>query len=83
MVRAKKVFGQDSVTVISQKWHNERAIYIAHHIGIDAIGYDAKDVVLRAPKVKLAIREYLSRVKMAVDLLFEHDPHFLGEPIEI
>ena len=83
MVRAKKVFGQESVTVISQKWHNERAIYIAHHIGIDAIGYDAKDVVLRASKVRLAIREYLSRVKMAVDLLFEHDPHFLGEPIEI
>ena len=83
MVRAKKVFGQDSVTVISQEWHNERAIYIAHHIGLDAIAYNAKDVVLRSTKVKLAIREYFARVKMAVDLLFEHDPHFLGEPIVI
>ena len=31
MVRAKFIFGLDNVTVISQKFHNERAIYIAEH----------------------------------------------------
>ncbi|NQX85192.1 MAG: YdcF family protein [Flavobacteriaceae bacterium] len=30
MIRAKDIFGQDSITVISQKFHNERAIYLAN-----------------------------------------------------
>lgn len=83
MVRAKKVFGQDSVTVISQQWHNERAIYIANRIDIDAIAYNARDVSSRSISLKLKVREWLARTKMAVDLLFKHDPHFLGEPIII
>ena len=44
MVRCKEVFGQDSVTVISQYWHNERALYIAEHAGLDAIAFNATDV---------------------------------------
>jgi SanA protein len=31
--RAKYVFGQDSLTVISQKFHNERAVYIGQKLG--------------------------------------------------
>ena len=83
MVRAKKVSGQDSVIVISQQWHNERAIYIARHIGLDAVAYNAKDAVPRVSKVRLTVREYLARTLMSVDLLIGHDPHFLGEPITI
>ena len=40
----KRFSGQDSVTVISQQFHNERAIYLARHCRIHAIGYNAKDV---------------------------------------
>ena len=83
MVRAKKVFGQDSVTVISQDWHNERAIYIANRVGVDAIAFNAEDVYIRTIALKLRVREWLARTKMAFDLLFLHEPHFLGEPIEI
>ena len=79
MVRAKKVFGQDSVTVISQDWHNERAVYIANRVGLDAIAFNAEDVSIRTVRA----REWLARTKMAFDLLFLHEPHFLGEPIEI
>jgi SanA protein len=45
IVRSKEVFGQSSITVISQPFHNERAIYIATRKGIDAIGYNSERVI--------------------------------------
>ncbi len=83
MVRAKKVFGQDSVTVISQDWHNERAIYIANRVGVDAIAFNAEDVTLHTSALKSRVREWFARTKMSFDLLFLHEPHFLGEPVKI
>ena len=44
VIRAKKVFGQDRFTIISQRFHNERALYIAGRNGIEAVGFNAKDV---------------------------------------
>jgi len=82
MVRAKEVFGQESITVISQKFHNERAIYLAEKRGLNAIGFNAKDVNLRSG-FKVQMREYLARVKMFSDLIFGKQPRFFGEQIEI
>lgn len=83
MVRAKRVFGQDSLTVVSQQWHNERALYIANRIGVNAVAYNAADIDFRATKLRVTVREWLARTKMVFDLLFMCDPHFLGDPIEI
>ncbi|MBO4741908.1 MAG: YdcF family protein [Bacteroidales bacterium] len=80
MVRTKKIFGQDSVTVISQNWHNKRALFIAKNYGIDAVGFNANDVAF---SLTTTIREWLARTKMVIDLLFQKEPHFLGDPIEI
>lgn len=80
MVRAKKVFAQDSVTVVSQQWHAERAIYIAEHYDLDAIAFCADDcVVNRRVYWKNHIREALAKVKVVLDLLVNKQPHFLGE----
>ncbi|MDH3796471.1 MAG: YdcF family protein, partial [Flavobacteriaceae bacterium] len=38
MVRAKEVFGLTNATVISQEFHNERAIYLAQRHGLHAVG---------------------------------------------
>lgn len=82
MVRVKEIFGQTSVTIISQQFHNERALYLANHFDIEAIGYNARGVSgKKAMKVKL--REYLARVKVFVDILLNVNPKFLGEPVEI
>ena len=81
-VRAKEIFGLTQVTFISQKFHNERAIYLAEKHGIEAIGFNAKDVGGQSG-TKVMLREYLARVKVFVDLLFGVEPHFLGEKIEI
>ena len=82
MVRAKEVFGLDSVTVISQKFHNERAIYLAEKKGLSAIGYNAKDIDGQQG-FKVQFREYFARVKVFIDLMFNTQPKFFGDKIEI
>ena len=80
IVRLKKVFGQDSVTVISQLFHNERALYLASKEDVDAIGFNAKD---RPGGEGFYLREKLARVKVFVDYLFGTKPRFLGKKIEL
>ncbi len=82
MVRAKEVFGLNSVTVISQEFHNQRAIYLAEKKGLKAIGYNAK-TVSGNQGLKVQLREYLARVKVFIDLLFNTQPKFFGKSIEI
>lgn len=82
VVRAKKVFMLRKMTVISQRFHNERAIFIAKRYDIDMIGFDAKDVTKRYG-FKTMLREKFARVNMLLDLVFGKDPKFLGEQIEI
>ena len=70
VINACRVYGYDSFVVISQRFHNERALYQAEHLGLNVHNlqaYNAQD-----PKSKRAlityIREYLARVKMFLDL---------------
>lgn len=82
MVRANVVFGLDSVTVISQKFHNERAIFLAKRKGLNAIGYNAEDITGQQG-YKVQFREYFARVKVFLDLLLNTEPKFYGKRIEI
>ncbi len=82
MIRLKEIFGQDSVTVISQQFHNERAIYLADKENIAAIGFNAKDVDNTAG-LKTKVREKFARVKVFVDFLINKKPKFLGQKIQI
>jgi SanA protein len=82
MVRAKYIFGLDSVTVISQKFHNERAIYLAEKKGLKAVGFNAEGISGKQG-VKVQFREYFARVKVFIDLLLNTQPRFYGEKIEI
>jgi SanA protein len=82
MVRLREIFGQDSVTVISQAFHNERALYIASRENITAIGFNAQDVSARAG-MKTQLREKLARVKVFVDYLTAKKPRHLGEKVAI
>ena len=82
VVRCKKIFGELDILVISQQFHNERAVYIARAKGMQAIGYNAQDVNAKYG-FKTRIREYLARTKMFLDLWFGKEPKFLGEEIQI
>lgn len=80
MVRAQKVFGQNKFVVISQNFHNQRAVCIARHFNVEAYGLNAQDVSHRAG-FKTRVREVLARFKMMLDLyLLNTQPHFLGDP---
>lgn len=82
VVRARDIFGQKSFIVISQKFHNERAVYLARKFGIDAFGYNAKEVeAYKGFKTKL--RELFARDKMFLDLLLGVKPKFSGEKIMV
>ena len=82
VVRARKVFGQRGYTVISQRFHNERAIYIARQNGLAVVGFNARDVGM-ASGLRTQLREKLARVKVHVDELLGIAPHFLGEPVQL
>ncbi len=74
MVRTRDEFGARSFVVVSQRFHNERAVYIARHLGLDAVGYDARDVAAE-DAVRTGIREVLARVQMLLDLyVLRHVP---------
>lgn len=81
ILRANKIFGQASFTVISQKFHNQRAIFIAQKNEINAIGYNAKNI--NSSNLNLYFREFLARIKARIEVTFKRNPKFLGEPIQI
>ncbi|MFT5600860.1 MAG: SanA protein [Flavobacteriales bacterium] len=76
MVRLKKVFGQSHVTIVSQKFHLQRALYIARQFHINAVGFEAKQVRSRDT---YQVREFLAKGKSVLDcwIIFKQ-PHFLG-----
>lgn len=83
VVRAKEVFGCDSLTIISQADHNARALYLAEANGIEAVAVSAPLRAGRWVRTRLALREWLARDKMMLDVWTGKQPHFLGEKIEI
>ena len=71
VINANKVYGLNSFTIISQKFHNERAIYQAEHLGLDIENiqaYNAKMPMSRRAFLT-TIREYFARVKMFWDIM--------------
>lgn len=82
VIRAKEIFGQDTILLISQEFHNQRAIYLARMNNITAWGYNAKDVSAYMG-FKTKLREYFARNKVFIDILFGVKPKFLGQKIEL
>lgn len=83
VLRLKVVFGQDTAIVVSQQFHNERAIYIAARHGINLIGLNAQDVDRRFG-LKTRIREFAARIACIFDTHIRHaGPRFYGDPIKL
>jgi SanA protein len=83
VVRAKEVFQQTRLIVISQEFHVRRAVYIGKAHDLDIVGSIATDVSGRYG-LKTRVREYLARVKTLLDIhIWNRSPKFLGEPINL
>jgi len=82
VVRGKEVFGQDQFTIVSQAFHNQRAIYIARKKGIEAIAFNTEDEPGKLA-FKVQIREVAARILVVFDMITSRQPHFLGEKVMI
>ena len=69
VVRAKEVFKVDSITIISQQFHNERTLFLTKHMGIDAIAYNAANTQSLKWKYLMIVRECFARVKAVSEVI--------------
>ena len=66
LVRASTVYGLDDFLIISQAFHNERALFIADYRGITALAYNAAEVT-GLSQLRQQGREYLARLRAVWD----------------
>lgn len=79
MIRCKEIFGQEKVTVITQKFHTFRAIFIGDFYGMETTAIAARALPLRK-SLFMELREALARSKAIIDLYILHEsPKFLGK----
>jgi len=64
---ARERHGLRTLTLVSQRFHLERALYQARSVGIDAIGYAAADVD-GAAMLRMRLRELVARARLWVDV---------------
>ena len=80
VVRAEAIFDLKDYIIISQRFHLERALFIARAKGQKAIGFTAKDIPGTDAAMKMKFREYLARTKAFLDLyILGTDPKFYGK----
>ena len=79
VVRMSKVFDANSFTIISQQFHNERALYLATHLDLETKNVQAFHA--QSPTTNFAfityVREYLARVKMFIDIITKKEAQTL------
>lgn len=83
VVNAKEIFGADPVLFISQRFQNERALYLARAYGIEAYAFNARDVETHEG-LKTKLREVGARVKMWLDVNFlDTRPKYPGDKVKL
>jgi SanA protein len=83
VIRFRDIFNQHQGIVVSQEFHNNRAIYIARSNGIELYGYNANDVDMYNG-FKTRIREILSKFICVLDVeIFKTKPKFLGAKVPV
>lgn len=82
IIRANKVFNLTNFTIVSQPFHNERAIFIARQKNINAVAYNARNV-RKLYRLRQFPRELGARVLMILDIIFNKPPKFYGDDIII
>jgi SanA protein len=82
MVRSREIFGQDSIIIVSQRFHNQRAVFLARAHNINAVGFNAKSPE-EHNTTQVMFREVFARVKVFIDLVTKKQPRHLGERIHI
>lgn len=80
ILRCRDIFGQRKFTIISQEFHNQRALFLANHKDVSTVAYNAAE---GDSYWDVTIREKLARVKMMLDLYSNKQAKYYGDPVEI
>ncbi len=83
VVRARDIFGQTRVTIISNEFHVYRALFLCDRFGLTAIAYGAPDLPWPL-SMRTRLREYGARCKAVLDVyVLGTQPRFRGAPIPL
>jgi SanA protein len=84
VVRAQAVFGLRRFTVVTQKYHSYRAVFLGRKMGVEVVAYLAPATSDGGPGNRHPTREVFARTKAVLDVfLLRTEPKFLGEPVPI
>ena len=83
IVRAEAIFDLKDYIIVSQQFHLERAIYLAHAKGQKVIGFIAKDFKNTIWAKRMEHRELLARAKAFFDVHLGVEPRFYGEKVKV
>ncbi len=70
ILRCKDVYNKKNVIIVSQGFHNLRALFFARNINMNALGFDAQDVTKPESYYRNQSREILARVAAVVYFIF-------------
>lgn len=65
-----EVYHQKDVIIVSQGFHNLRALFFARNNGMNALGFDAQDVLTNQSFYRNQSREFLARVVAVIYYIF-------------
>lgn len=80
--RARDVFQVKSLAIVTQPYHEYRAVYIAMKLGLDVYGTPSKATQYRGSWM-LEAREKLARTKEFFNVIWQPKPTYLGKVIPI
>lgn len=78
--RARDLWGQDELTIVSQEFHLPRCVFLADKLGVECQGYVADRRQYHHRSVtRTRIREVFARATAVLDIyVFRQKPYFLG-----
>lgn len=82
IVRARRVYGQTRLVIVSQRFHLARALFLALHEGIDARGFEARDVD-QPYSILTELRRYPSAMRAYWDVWNGMRAEDVGKPVRI
>lgn len=66
----QKIYKQNNIIIVSQGFHNLRALFYARNNDMDALGFDAQDITKPESYYRNQSREFLARVLAVVYYVF-------------
>ncbi len=83
MARAKAVFGLQRFTIVTDDFHEPRAIFLARSYGLDVVGYPSASIPFERSKMTRA-RELISRTVACLEVYVLHTKaRYYGPKVEI